>query len=76
MSPPLRRRGVPIVVDDTDPALQYQGEWSRQTPSPGQLNNTVTGTVEQGASVSYTFKGTPSRSRPPRPPILKSHDPF
>ncbi|TBU26145.1 hypothetical protein BD311DRAFT_763202 [Dichomitus squalens] len=58
MSPSPRRRGLPVVVDDTDSELKYMGDWSRQTPSPGQLNNTVTGTVENGASVSFTFKGT------------------
>ncbi|KAI0708240.1 hypothetical protein C8Q76DRAFT_112973 [Earliella scabrosa] len=52
------RRQVPVAIDDTDPAIKYSGAWSRVSPSEGQYADTVTGTVEVGASAQYTFTGT------------------
>ena len=63
------RRQVPVAIDDTDPAIKYSGAWSRVSPSEGQYADTVTGTVEVGASAQYTFTGAfilhPSALSPP-----------
>ena len=47
-----------IVVDDTDVSLTYSGEWNLFAGgSSRQWNSTVHSTFQNGATVSFRFRG-------------------
>ena len=49
-----------VIVDDTDPAITYGGSWilsGSVVAGSNEYNNTVHATREDGASITYRFKG-------------------
>ncbi|KAA1474969.1 hypothetical protein DENSPDRAFT_883205 [Dentipellis sp. KUC8613] len=45
-------------VDDTDPSVQYSGDWKTKHGLPNAFDNTVHYTTEAGSSIQFVFSGT------------------
>ena len=52
----LQPRGFTVIIEATDPAIQYQGNWTTQK-LPADLSATFMETVEVGGSASLSFSG-------------------
>ncbi|WP_210115812.1 beta-galactosidase [Acidipropionibacterium timonense] len=46
-----------VTIDDRDPAITYQGAWTKQTDASAS-DGTISTSSAKGASASYTFTGT------------------
>ena len=46
----------PLIIDDTDPTIQYSGSWS-PTTNIQEYNSTLRETVNEGAGMRYSFNG-------------------
>jgi hypothetical protein len=52
--------GRDLILDDTDPALLYSGNWSNSTGDFGvgvPFKGTMTGTETKGSSMKFNFIG-------------------
>jgi hypothetical protein len=46
----------PVIVDDRDPNINYDGKW-RWGGTPSERDGTTTGTYSAGSKATFTFIG-------------------